>query len=259
MRERIFGEPSGATQASLREIGLFRMTRSRLFRHATPRNVVVAVLAIEAVVVGLIFAQERALRRANEAQMRFNLNPDVLWRENQAKAIVRPATISAKEAKIRPEEVVLGIEVGGNARAYRLDALHDEGGHLVNDLIGGVPVSVSYCNLTDCARVYTDPQGSAPLDVEIAGVYNLEMVVKIGGNLYFQNSGVPVEPGKSPSAIPYHVLTPKRTTWADWSRHHPETDVYIGARREFPKGRPATTTGLQGFEAGVSMSGSAMG
>ena len=38
--------------------------------------------------------------------------------------------------------------VGGKARACRLAAFDDASGHLVNDLVGGMPVSVADCNIT---------------------------------------------------------------------------------------------------------------
>jgi hypothetical protein len=142
-----------------------------------------------------------------------------------------------------PGEVVVGVEVGGKARAYRLDSFQNQRGHLVNDLVGGVPVSVSYCFLTECLRVYSDPTSTAPLDVQIAGLLDDEMVVRIGGSLYFQKSGRPVDPGKTPTPIPYRLLTPTRTTWAEWTKHHPETDVYVGDRRESPALQPNLVSG----------------
>jgi hypothetical protein len=114
-------------------------------RRGTGRKVLAAVLAFQAVVIVIVFAAERAGRRADQAQIAFNLNPDVWWTRNIAGPTVRPPIHKASVAKIEPGEVVIGVEVGGNARAYRLAAFDDASGHLVNDLLGGVPVSVSYC------------------------------------------------------------------------------------------------------------------
>jgi hypothetical protein len=130
---------------------------------------------------------------------------------------------------MRDDEEVIGVEVGGRARAYRLDAFRDRTRHLVNDWIAGVPLSVAYCDLSDCVRVYTDPRGSAPLDIAVAGRFDGEMVVKLGGVLYFHKSGTPMEPGAGP--LPFELLSPTRTTWKEWARRHPETDVYEGERQ----------------------------
>ena len=79
-------------------------------------------------------------------------------------------------------------------------------------------------------RVYTDPGGSEPLDAEVPGLLNRQMVIKLGGTVYFQNSGLPVEPAKDPPPIPYDLLAPTVTTWEKWRQLHPQTDVFVGGR-----------------------------
>jgi len=199
-------------------------------KRRTVRYVLAAVLVLEAVVVVLIIAYASDSRRQNHAQTSFNPAPLVAWRVNRAQPVFRPPILKATEAKMRPDERVIGVEAGGIARAYRLAAFDDASGHLVNDLIGGVPVSVAYSNLSDCVRVYTDPEGSVPLDAEVTGLYNDEMIVKLRGSSYFHQSGEPVEPGKNPLPVPYRLLTPTRTTWKEWTQQHPATGVYVGGR-----------------------------
>jgi hypothetical protein len=200
-------------------------------------------VALPAAALVWILGHERALQQADHARVTSKRTPDVWWKDEEAKPIVRPPTFSMNEAQMLPGEMVIGVEVGGKARAYRLDAFQTERGHLVNDLIAGVPVSVAYCNLTDCLRVYTDSKSSGPLDIEIAGVLEGEMVVKIGGSFYFQKSGMPVEPGKISTPVPYTLLTSTRTTWAEWTKRHPETDVYVGDRRDSPGRHPELIPG----------------
>jgi hypothetical protein len=96
-------------------------------------------------------------------------------------------------------------------------------------MIGGVAVSVAYCDLSRCVRVYTDPRVSAPLEIEVAGTLNREMVIKLGGRFYFQRSGEAVKTTGRPGAIPYALLTPTLVKWQDWTRDHPQTDVYVGS------------------------------
>jgi hypothetical protein len=145
--------------------------------------------------------------------------------------IVRPSTVEASASSLRDDEEVIGFEVGGRARAYRLDALRDRSRHLVNDLVGGVPVTVSYCDLSDCVRAYTGREGDRPLDVSVGGLYRgRDMVLDVGGTLYFQESGAKLSPGVGPAAIPLERLSPTRATWGEWKRLHPSTDVYEGVR-----------------------------
>ena len=198
------------------------------WNRSIPKIGLSAVLAVQALVIVRIVASERASRQADEARMTPMQRPGVSWQRNYAQPIVRPPTLTAETAKLPSEEMMIGVVAGGKARAYRLSAFEGKSGHLVNDMIGGAPVSVAYCNLTRCVSVYTDPGGSAPLNVEVSGVLNDEMILKLAGNLYFQKSGQSLTPGDGPSAIPYDMLTPTLTTWKEWTKQHPDTDVYTG-------------------------------
>ena len=152
------------------------------------------------------------------------------FRKFTMSGIVRPEAVQAGASELRDDEEVIGFVVGGRARAYRLDALRDRSSHIVNDLVGDLPVTVAYCDLSDCVRAYTARDGG-PLDVSVGGLYGgRDMVLDVGGRLYFQESGAALSPGVGPSAIPLERLSPTRATWAEWKRLHPETDVYEGAR-----------------------------
>src|SRR3954454_12070142 len=107
-------------RGSSREAGMLRLTGFGLLRRGAARYLLAAVLVMEPVVIALIFARERASRRADQEKLAASLNPDNLWSENVAKAISRPRIVGVQEAKLRPDEVVVGIEVGGKARAYRI-------------------------------------------------------------------------------------------------------------------------------------------
>lgn len=58
----------------------------------------------------------------------------------------------AEEDGLDPQEPVIGLQVGGVARAYPLRVLtwHE----IVNDVIAGVPVAVTYCPLCNAAIVF---------------------------------------------------------------------------------------------------------
>lgn len=202
------------------------------------RAAVVILILLEVLAVVLVVRHEQAARRAEAARLASDPRPDV-WSQGLLRAAIdRPPIVPAGDAAIGPEEAVIGVEVGGKARAYRLDAFQRPTGHLVNDLVGNVPVSVSYCDQTDCIRVFVDPGGGAALPIEVVGMVNGEMVLKIDGTCYYQKSGRPLAPEDVREVIPYQVLSPSRTTWEEWRQEHPETDVYVGDRRSFPGEEP---------------------
>ena len=160
-----------------------------------------------------------------------------------AEPILRPPSLAANEAKLQPDEMVIGVEVGGKAQAYRFAAFELKSGHLVNDLVGGVPVSVAYCDKSECLRVYSDPGGSEPLDLRVAGILNDEMIVRHGGRMYFHKSGKEVEPREGSPTLPYALINPTVTTWKEWTARHPDTRVYIGDRAVVPKGKQRPLAG----------------
>jgi len=58
----------------------------------------------------------------------------------------------AEEDRLAPQEPVIGLVVKGEARAYPLRILHWH--EIVNDVIAGVPVAVTYCPLCNAAVVF---------------------------------------------------------------------------------------------------------
>ena len=69
-----------------------------------------------------------------------------------------PPTTPASSAAIDDAEEVIGVEAGGRARAYRLRSLADPTSHIINDLVGGSAVTVTYCDKSGCVRAF----GGAP-------------------------------------------------------------------------------------------------
>jgi hypothetical protein len=209
----------------------------------TARMVLAAVLTLEAMGIAVIVAAEQSAQRADEARISVFQKAGLAWRKRLAEPILRPPSLAAKEAKLEPDEVVIGVEVGGKAQAYRFAAFESKIGHLVNDLVGGVPVSVAYCDMTECLRVYSDPRGSELLDLNVAGVLNDEMIMRHGGKMYFHKSGKLVEPGNDSPTLPYPLITPTVTTWKEWTTRHPDTRVYIGKREDVSKGARQPSAG----------------
>jgi hypothetical protein len=145
-----------------------------------------------------------------------------------------PRTISAKASGIPDDDLVIGVVVDGSPRAYWLKALEYPPWHIVNDVIDGVPVSVTYCDRTRCTRVYKGGQSTVPLDVDLGGLYGREMVVKVAGALYLQDSGEAFGSSKGAASLPYPSHAWERTTWKDWRERHPETGIFVGLGKPGP-------------------------
>lgn len=84
-------------------------------------------------------------------------------------AIDRPAfvTPAVADAWLEGAEPVLALQVGGDARAYPLQILmwHE----IVNDVVGGKPVAVTYCPLCNSGLVFERVVDGATLDFGTSG------------------------------------------------------------------------------------------
>ncbi len=141
--------------------------------------------------------------------------------------IVQPSTLSADKAALDDDTPVVGISASGHARAYLLEAFQrGPASHIVNDLLGEVPISVTHCDLSGCTRVFTGGTPGRPLELSAAGLRDRRLVLRFGGHLYRQETSEPLEEGGT--AFPYRDYPAELTVWGVWRQAHPETDVYMG-------------------------------
>ena len=130
----------------------------------------------------------------------------------------KPKTYAVNEVTIPDDARVFGVIVGNERRAYLRDAMSSMSSHIVNDLFTQTPVSISYCDRTECLRAFIgDPTGE-PMDLCIGGFMNNEMAIRLDGVMYEQSS----------DKIPLQSFEVIKTVWGDWKSLHPETLVVIG-------------------------------
>lgn len=146
-------------------------------------------------------------------------------------AVCQPYTLPAQKAALDDDTPVIGVVAGGKARAYLVEAFErGPASHIVNDVVGGVPISVAYCDISGCTRIFTGPKAGQPLDLLVGGIKDSRMVLKVNGHIYRQETAEALD--KSDPYFPYQEYPADLTVWAEWRRAHPKTDVYMGALEE---------------------------
>jgi len=82
-------------------------------------------------------------------------------------AIDAPAFVPVDAAELPAREPVIGLVIGGDARAYPLRILiwHE----IVNDVVGGVPVAITYCPLCNSAIAFDRRAGGQVLAFGVTG------------------------------------------------------------------------------------------
>ena len=149
-----------------------------------------------------------------------------------AAGINNPPIVPASQAGLPDDELIIGVEMNGRARAYRVSALRGPMSHVVNDVIDHSPVTVTYCDIRDCARGFTGKKRDTPLDVSLAGLHDGDLLLKTGDTMFSQSTGEGLRnDGTTFAPLESHPIV--RTTWKAWRDSHPSTDVYLG-----PQTRP---------------------
>jgi len=141
--------------------------------------------------------------------------------------IQHPPILSGSSAVLPDDAAVIGVVAEGKYRAYRVDAFNPIHAHVVNDVIGETPITVTHCNRTQCTRVFSGEKRGSPLAIDLGG-YLQKMFLKVDGQFYFQDTGASIsnDPAK---VIPNPVHPFEITTWKRWKAAHPSTELYSGA------------------------------
>ncbi|MBT4771220.1 MAG: DUF3179 domain-containing protein [Rhodospirillaceae bacterium] len=160
-------------------------------------------------------------------------------------ALVNPKLVPPAEADyITPDELVFGVEINGDTRAYPLRML--DWHEMFNDVIGGVPVALAYCTLCGSGILFeTDVAGrDAPFEFGSSGFLyrsNKLMFDRETDTLWNQFTGKPVAGKLVGSDIALKVRPVAITSWAKWYARHPDTTVLsldTGFDRDYTPGKP---------------------
>ena len=153
-----------------------------------------------------------------------------------------PAFVTAAEAAawIGPKDLVIGVEINGDARAYprRIIDWHE----MVNDTVGGVPVSLAYCTLCGSAILYDGRVGGEVYRFGTSGLLyrsNKLMYDRATNSLWDQFTGEPVWGDLVGSGARLDALPAVHTAWDEWLAVHPDTlvlDIDTGHARDYGEG-----------------------
>ncbi|MEM7058267.1 MAG: DUF3179 domain-containing protein [Pseudomonadota bacterium] len=154
-----------------------------------------------------------------------------------------PKLIPAADADyLLDEDLVFGVEINGDARAYPLRIM---GWHeMFNDVIGGVPVALAYCTLCGAGILFeTEVEGrEQPFVFGSSGFLyrsNKLMYDHATNSLWNQFTGEPVGGPLAHSGIKLKIRPVTITSWANWKAQNPGTqvlDIETGFSRDYGSG-----------------------
>ena len=141
-------------------------------------------------------------------------------------ALTNPEVVpaSAGDSFLVPDDLILGVVVNGEARAYPHGILwwHE----IANDVLGGRPIVVSFCPLTGSGLVYDAAINGQLHNFGVSGLLfdnNLILFDRTTDSLWSQ-MGVQSICG-SLQGTRLSLLPLVQSTWAAWKAMHPDTTV----------------------------------
>ena len=173
---------------------------------------------------------------------------EIVWggvRKDGIPALVNPIHLPAADATyLGNDELVFGVAIAGDARAYPLRILNWH--EMFNDVVGGVPVALAYCTLCGSGILFeTTVEGRPePFVFGSSGFLyrsNKLMYDRETNSLWNQFLGRPVVGPLTGSGIELKIRPVVITNWRDWRSRHPGTKVLsleTGYARDYSPGRP---------------------
>jgi hypothetical protein len=148
----------------------------------------------------------------------------VVWTVAQAEAAIRPRKF------LVPGDRVIGVRLGGQARAYPLRVLvwHE----VVNDALAGRPILVTYNPLCDSAVVFARAVAGRVSTFAFSGLlYDSNLLMyerqpaRTGESLWSQLLFRAVTGPSAAAGEALEVLPISVASWGDWRRENPATTV----------------------------------
>jgi hypothetical protein len=139
-------------------------------------------------------------------------------------SIDNPKFVSANDAGLEDFELVLGLDINGDVRAYPLNILvwHE----IVNDIVGGEPVVVTYCPLCFTNQVFKRTIDGQVVEFGTSGkLYNSNLVMydRASESLWSQALGQAIvgeHAGRQLERVPFDVAY-----WKEWKALYPDSKV----------------------------------
>lgn len=125
---------------------------------------------------------------------------------------------------VAPTDEVVGVEIDGDARAYPVKVLNYH--EIVNDVVGGEPVAVTYCPLCDSGVAFSRRVANVTVSFRVSGwLYrnNLVMEDNVTLSWFSQITGEGIR--RQLHGVHLDVVTSTLTTWGTWREHHPDTKL----------------------------------
>jgi len=146
-------------------------------------------------------------------------------------------SVPAAQATLRDDDLVLGVVVGGEARAYPISLMWEPQNEVLNDTLGGEPIAATWCPIAHSGVVYDRSVDRQTVELGAVGLEKGVFILydRQTGTHWSQVSGRATRGARAGRTL--NKKTSTITTWGRWRRLHPDTSVHadpkLPPRRRF--------------------------
>ena len=190
----------------------------------------------------------------------YELRWDVRILRDGIQPIYDPSLTTPDNSDLKPHEMVLAVEINGDARAYPIEPLVSY--EIVNDVVGGVPLAITWCPLCYTGLVYERVWEGQTLTLGVQGALYKGAQTwwdHETGSIWSQVFGEALEGPLDGARLKPVVAS--LTPWGSWLEQHPTTLVL---KQRLPLGAPNSAFHIQSLPKdiwviGVDIDGAAAG
>jgi hypothetical protein len=153
-----------------------------------------------------------------------NVELFTLLPKDAIRSIDDPDFVAADSVTLAASTPVIGIAVGSDARAYPLPVLASH--EIVNDIVGGRPLAITYCPLCLTGIVFDRHVDGAVVEFGVSGKLLMNVLVMYDretDSLWSQILGESIDGSRKGTKL--EVVDSLQTTWGTWRQLHPTTLV----------------------------------
>ncbi|MBT5125076.1 MAG: DUF3179 domain-containing protein [Planctomycetaceae bacterium] len=118
-------------------------------------------------------------------------------------------------ANLDDQDEVITLNIGEQHYAFPKRWMNGMSEHVVSEVYEGLPIAVTYCNESECVRVFQGQPGEEKLDIMQAGLAAGHMAILVKGKSYLQEA----------ENIPYGEYPFELMSWGEWKTNHPDGQV----------------------------------
>ena len=152
-------------------------------------------------------------------------------RKDGIPALTDPAVLAAEKVEyLKDEDLVIGVAHGEQARAYPLLILDRH--EIVNDVVGGLPMAITYCPLCRSALVFDRNAGGQLREFGVSGMLWNSNVLMYDRqkdpqqeSLWSQVLSQAVTGPAAQEQIELKLVPSELMSWARWRQLYPQTEV----------------------------------